>query len=45
MCLLWDGVAILGGGGDIRPDSESLYMIYFKWREVCDQGGEVCADG
>ena len=51
--VLWqvsavDGVAILGGGGYIRPDSttwESLCMIFFKWREVCDQGGEVCADG
>ena len=46
MALLWDGVAIPGGGGDTRPDSttrESLCAIYFKRREVCDRG-EVCAD-
>ena len=42
----WDRVAILGGGGDIRPDSttrESLRAIYFKRREVCDRG-EMCTD-
>jgi hypothetical protein len=40
-CQLWDGVAIMGGGGDSRPDSitrESLCAIYFKNRGVCDRG-------
>ena len=46
-CLLWDRVAILGGGGDIGLDSttrESLCAIYIERREVCDRGGKVCAD-
>ena len=50
--VLWqvsavDGVAILGGGGYIRPDSttrESLCAIYLERREVCDRGGKVYAN-
>ena len=35
------------GDGDIRAHSttrESLCAIYIERREVCDRGGEMCAD-